>query len=108
MHCLTFIYVVIYNLGVGVSLSLATSIVLRAINDGHRYGFDVMEATGLPSGTIYPSLRRLQSAGLIRSGREADECSKGPPRKYFEMTAAGKRALAEASERYPMLSMGKG
>lgn len=88
------------------SLSLAASIILRAIDDGHRYGFDIMEATGLPSGTIYPSLRRLEAAKLIRSAHEKGEQSKGPARKYFQITAAGKRALSEVTARYPVLAKG--
>lgn len=103
---LTHIYVVIYNHRMHASLSLAASIILRAIDDGHRYGFDIMEATGLPSGTIYPSLRRLEAAKLIRSAHEKGEQSKGPARKYFQITAAGKRALSEVTARYPVLAKG--
>jgi PadR family transcriptional regulator PadR len=89
-----------------VALSLASAIILRAIGSGHCYGFQIMEATGLPSGTIYPALRRLEAAGLIRSDFDATTAveSQGPPRKYFRVTADGKRALRAAGERFPMLA----
>ncbi|GEM_PF-906674 len=106
MRGLTRVYVVIYNHHMHGSLSLAASIILRAIDDGHRYGFDIMESTGLPSGTIYPSLRRLEAAKLIRSAHEKGEQSKGPSRKYFQITAMGKRALSEVIARYPVLAKG--
>jgi DNA-binding PadR family transcriptional regulator len=90
----------------GYSLSLASAIILRAVRDGHCYGFDVMEATGLPSGTIYPALRRLEDAKLVRSDYHAAAASEseGPPRKYFRVTTAGKRALEAASQRFPVLA----
>ena len=58
-----------YNSGVAleVKLSHTASIILQAIHAGHVYGFSVMEETGLPSGTVYPALRRLERDGLIRS-----------------------------------------
>jgi PadR family transcriptional regulator PadR len=88
------------------TLSLASAIILRAVSDGHCYGFDIMEATGLPSGTIYPALRRLEAATLIRSDRDAAAAADagGPPRKYFRVTAAGKRALEAAGNRFPVIA----
>lgn len=88
------------------TLSLASAIILQAIRDGHCYGFDMMEATGLPSGTIYPALRRLEAARLIRSDRDAAAASEpgGPPRKYFRVTADGKRALEAAGNRFPVIA----
>ena len=47
-----------------VNLTLPTTLVLQALACGHHYGFDVMDATGLPSGTVYPLLRRLEHEGL--------------------------------------------
>ncbi len=87
-------------------LSLAAAIILGAVSDGHCYGFEIMEVTGLPSGTIYPALRRLEEAKLIRSHREAagQSTAEGPPRKYFRITAQGTRALEAASDRYPVIA----
>jgi PadR family transcriptional regulator, regulatory protein PadR len=62
--------------------------------------------TGLPSGTVYPALRRLEGAGLVKSKWERHSIAQQrlrPPRKYYELTREGKEALAEALERYRML-----
>ena len=61
-----------------------------------RYAFDLIEAlgkTGLltTEGTLYPLLSRLRRDGLVRT--EWRESSGGPPRRYYELTADGRRAL---------------
>lgn len=45
----------------------------------------------VPGGTIYPALARLEATGLVSSSREPSPS--GPPRKYFELTKAGRDAL---------------
>jgi hypothetical protein len=42
--------------------------VLHALARGYSYGFDIMGATGLPSGTVYPALRRLERQRWINAG----------------------------------------
>lgn len=88
------------------AVALVPAIILRALMDGHHYGFDIMQATGLPSGTIYPALRRLESARLIRSDYDSTAAAEsgGPPRKCFRLTAEGKSALQAATQRFPVLS----
>lgn len=84
-------------------LSFAATAVLLAIRTRVRHGFDIMDATGLPSGTVYPILARFENAGLVRGmWEQLDDARAGkrPPRKYYEITAAGEAALAEAVERY--------
>ena len=41
-------------------ISFTMAVILRALDNGYQYGFDIMDATGLPSGTVYPALRRLE------------------------------------------------
>ena len=41
--------------------------VLHALARGCEYGFDIMEETGLTSGTIYPALDRLERLGCAFS-----------------------------------------
>jgi DNA-binding PadR family transcriptional regulator len=85
------------------TLSLGTVAILRAIASGNRFGFDIMDATGLTSGTVYPSLDRLESLGLVESTWEDPRIArrdKRPPRRYFDLTAQGEVALADALERY--------
>ena len=87
-------------------LSPTAVAVLKAIADGTRYGFDIMDATGLPSGTVYPVLGRLERQKLVRSRWEAASRAhreKRPARRYYEATAAGARALALSVEHYRLL-----
>ncbi len=89
------------------SLSFTGLFVLQALAQGHKFGFDIMEVTELPSGTVYPALRRLESQGLVRSDWEADEDARDngrPRRRYYELTAAGKAQLAEAESRFRAVS----
>ena len=90
----------------GRALSLATVAVLKAVADGYRYGFDIMDRTDLPSGTVYPILGRSEEAGLVRSHWEAQGVAhkeKRPPRRYYEISPAGARALRAAIEYYRTL-----
>ena len=75
------------------------ALLLAALEDGPRHGSAVMEAlretTGgrldLPTGTIYPALRRLETAGLITGSWSVVA---GRRRRYYRLTAAGQQALA--------------
>ena len=89
-----------------VSLSYGSAAILHAIADGRQFGFDVMNATGLTSGTVYPALDRLESAGYLRSTWESETVSRAqgrPARRYFTLTAAGAAALRVALEKYRAL-----
>jgi DNA-binding PadR family transcriptional regulator len=92
-----------------LNLTYTTGVVLQAIARGHRYGFDIMDASGLPDGTVYPALRRLEDAGML-AGRWEDEAKAGsegrPARRYYRLTAAGQRMLADALARFPGLAGG--
>jgi DNA-binding PadR family transcriptional regulator len=77
--------------------------VLHAIANGARYGFDVMDATGLKSGQVYRSLSRFEEAGLVRSEWEDPDHAveqKRPRRRYYDITSAGRLTLREVAERY--------
>jgi DNA-binding PadR family transcriptional regulator len=81
--------------------------ILRALGTGHIYGYTVMEVTGLPSGTVYPALRRLERDQLIRSHWERQSLADAalrPPRKYYKLTPSGEAALDAARKRYPLLA----
>jgi len=56
-----------------------------------RYGYDLMKAARLPSGTLYPMLARLHDQGLASSQWEAPPEDGRPPRKYYQLTAEGVR-----------------
>jgi DNA-binding PadR family transcriptional regulator len=83
-------------------LSYNAALVLQALAQGYAYGFEIMRAAHLPSGTVYPLLRRLEAGGLLESSWEDAERAHDegrPPRRYYRATALGKTALAEARER---------
>ena len=88
------------------NLTYPTAAVLLAIQEGHRYGFDVMDATGLPDGTVYPILRRLERRGVL-TGVWEDEArarkEQRPPRRYYRLTPVGVEAMEEVMERFPAL-----
>ena len=81
--------------------------VLHALARGCLYGFDIMEETGLTSGTIYPALDRLETLGFARSEWEdarVAQAEKRPPRRYFRITPDGALELQEALERHRSLA----
>jgi len=87
-------------------LSHTAAIILQAIHAGSIYGFSVMEMTGLPSGTVYPAMRRLERDGLIKSEWEKQAIADKelrPPRKYYKLTKTGKATLESSQKRYPLL-----
>ncbi len=73
---------------------------LAALEDGPRHGYALMEALragsggqfDLPTGTIYPALRRLERAGLVHTRWSEDG---GRRRRLYELTPAGRRTLEE-------------
>jgi DNA-binding PadR family transcriptional regulator len=90
-----------------VKLSHTAAMVLQAISAGHIYGFHVMEVTGLPSGTVYPAMRRLERDRLILSQWEKQSVADAegrPPRKYYKLTALGRSTLEASRRRYPLLA----
>lgn len=87
-------------------LTYSTAVILQAVANGYLYGFDIIDITGMPGGTIYPALRRLEEAGYLTSKWEKQSIAQAelrPPRKYYELTRPGREALAEAVKRYRLL-----
>jgi PadR family transcriptional regulator len=80
-------------------MGLAALRVLQAIADGAEYGFDIIDATGLASGTVYPALSRHERDGYVRSSWEDPvkaHRERRPPRRYYRITAEGRRAIETA------------
>lgn len=87
-------------------LTYSAVVVVQAVANGHLYGFDIIDVTGLPGGTVYPALRRLEDAGSLASKWEKPSVAQAqlrPARKYYELTRAGRTALADAVKRYRLL-----
>jgi DNA-binding PadR family transcriptional regulator len=74
---------------------LKVAAALLADPAAERYGLQLMQATGLPSGTLYPILVRLERAGWVESRWEhTDPVAEGrPARRYYRLTPDG---VAEA------------
>lgn len=88
------------------ALGFGTVAVLHAVAAGYGFGFDIVDATGLTAGSVYPALDKLEDLGLLRSSWEPAGVahSEGrPPRRYFSLTGAGARALAEALQKHRTL-----
>jgi PadR family transcriptional regulator, regulatory protein PadR len=88
-------------------LTYTSATILQAVIAGYIYGYTVMKATGLPSGTVYPALRRLEGDQLIRSQWERQSVADAvlrPPRRYYKLTRSGEAALEVARQRYPLLA----
>ena len=88
------------------ALSFGAVAILHAIASGSQFGFDIMNATGLTSGTVYPTLDRMEHAGLLKSHWESDAVAHRegrPARRYFRLTAMGATTLTAALEKHRML-----
>lgn len=78
--------------------------VLAVLRSGEQYGFDLVrrlaEVDGMVTseGTIYPLLTRLRRDGLVSTAWK--ESPKGPPRRYYRITAKGTRALNNFTEEW--------
>ncbi len=87
-------------------LSHTAAMILQTIDNGCSYGFDIMDTTGLPSGTVYPALRRMETEGLISSQWESGKkalAEQRPARKYYRVTRTGTHVLEQSQRRYPLL-----
>jgi DNA-binding PadR family transcriptional regulator len=90
----------------------ADLLLLLALADGPAAGSEIAvrarALTGDPrvlgAGTLYPALRRLRSAGLVRSWAEDARSRVGRPRRFNELTAAGVETLARQRALLQMLA----
>ncbi len=79
--------------------------VLSVLAGGKKYGYliqkEVREASSarvdLAAGTLYPLLHKLEDDGLVKSSWDE---STGRERKWYELTAAGKRRLAAQAQEW--------
>ena len=74
-----------------------------------QYGFEILKASGVSSGSVYPILARLEKAGWVTSAWEdIDESLAGRRRRrYYRLTAFGldksRRLLEETRQMFPNL-----
>lgn len=76
--------------------------ILGLLRNRESYGGEIVSALaempGLDAsaGTVYPLLSRLKTTGLV--GARWVESPAGPPRKYYQLSSAGRSALAEGTQ----------
>lgn len=81
--------------------------VLNALNGERLYGYEIVrilrrhDGLVIADGTVYPILSRLKADGLVRATIE--DSPDGPPRKYYELTRAGRAALEEMNAAWEAL-----
>ncbi|AXG78820.1 PadR family transcriptional regulator [Streptomyces paludis] len=77
-------------------------LVLSCLTDGESYGYEIakrLDDAGLgrvKGGTLYPVLNRLEEADLVEAEFRATE--RGPGRRYYGLTAEGRRTLTEQGD----------
>ena len=78
--------------------------VLALLAKEDRYGFDIarslasVEPIAVSEGTVYPLLSRLRKDGAVTTTWQ--ESDSGPPRKYYAITALGRRTLQDFTEEW--------
>ncbi|MGI8681281.1 MAG: helix-turn-helix transcriptional regulator [Mycobacteriales bacterium] len=86
-------------------------LLLRVLSRGPAHGYAVIsalkEASGgvfdLPEGTVYPSLHRLEDAGLLSSDWDS---STGRRRRAYPLTARGEASLSAGASTWKRFSTG--
>ena len=80
--------------------------VLHVLSWGEAYGYEIVTklvgqtdgALEVTDGTLYPVLYRLEAAGFVDVRWET--MKRGVPRKYYQLTKAGRAELARLTEEW--------
>ena len=85
-------------------MTLQTQRVLAVLLEdplGQHYGLDISRRLGLPTGSIYPILARLERADWVSSRWEdVDPNAVGRrPRRYYRLTGAGAEQARQVIDR---------
>lgn len=86
-----------------------TLAVLALLNKKPAYGYEVVKDLEerasflqLEQGTVYPILRRMEKRGLLSSKWDYQDPTK--PKKYYELTSEGRKALRMMAMTWKVLS----
>lgn len=85
-----------------VRLTHTTALILQALASGSRHGFQIMDVTGLASGTVYPVLRRLEREQAVDSVWEDEAAAREAGRRrrrIYGLTATGQLLAERARQR---------
>ena len=64
---------------------------LLEANREWKHGYDLVRATGVKSGTLYPLLIRLEAQGYLEAEWQSPAAPGRPPRHAYRLTAEGAR-----------------
>jgi PadR family transcriptional regulator, regulatory protein PadR len=71
-----------------------------------RYGYELVHSISdkihIAEGTVYPLLRRLTNEGYFAT--YLSESHEGPPRKYYQLTKAGREYLEQLVQEWQQFS----
>ena len=84
-------------------------LVLTVIGEGELYGYEIAQAVRERSGgafapsegSLYPTLHRLELDGALSAEWRASD--RGPRRRYYRLTKAGRTMLAESRSEWSAL-----
>ena len=91
-----------------IPLTPAVFHILLALADGEKHGYAIMKevesttegALTMGPGTLYGSIKRMLTAGLIRESQERPDPERDDARRrYYELTDYGRRVLAAEAQR---------
>ena len=83
--------------------------ILGCLWTGKLYGLEILRRLEsgsdlvLSAGTVYPLLARLKAEGLLES-EWVEEAEAGHPRKYYRLTAAGRRRATQMARMWSQFS----
>ena len=92
------------------TVSPAETIILKLLLDRSMYGYEIIKvvnqrtdgAFAWKEGTLYPCLHRLEGLGAISS--EWQDGPYGKPRKYYQLTRAGREMAQERLKEWKAFS----
>jgi PadR family transcriptional regulator, regulatory protein PadR len=82
-------------------------VILKIVSADKVYVADMLTRLGntefaTQEGTLYPLLSKMRREDLV--SYDWQESDAGPPRKYYKLTAAGRKQLAEFNEYWKSLN----
>jgi PadR family transcriptional regulator PadR len=92
---------------------IGVAVAIMSDPSGRHWGYELTRRSGVRSGVLYPILSRILAQGWLTDGWEDPGTTGGrPPRRYYELTDAGKRELgallvaARSDARFRDLNLG--
>ena len=90
---------------------MVETLILEIVAQGSTYGYEIAQTIAgrsqgsfeLKEGSLYPALHRLERQKLLASYWEEAE---GRRRKYYKLTAAGRKVLAARRQEWQAFSQG--